>query len=101
MAQPTNKERIALNATELGRLMKETPKAVTDSEKYGKTVWFDLTTWDDGSKSLSGYNSETKSRYNLGKVFPQRDNQNSGQNFAPQQASTQAQTIPADDDLPF
>ena len=98
MAQPTNKERIALNATELGRLMKETPKAVTDSDKYGKTVWFDLTTWEDGSKSLSGYNSETKSRYNLGKVFPAK--QQEGQ-VSQQQASVQAQTVPADDDLPF
>ena len=96
MAQRTNKERIALNATELGRLMKETPKAVTDSDKYGKTVWFDLTTWEDGSKSLSGYNSETKSRYNLGKVFPQKD-QNQ-QQMSPQTASAQAQ---ATDDLPF
>lgn len=96
MAQPTNKERIALNATELGRLMKETPKAVTDSEQYGKTVWFDLTTWEDGSKSLSGYNSETKSRYNLGKVFPQKTQD--GQ-VTPQQASVQAQATT--DDLPF
>jgi hypothetical protein len=80
MAQPTNKERIALNVTELGKLMKESPKSVTDSDKYGKSVWFDLTTWDDGSKSLSGYNPETKSTQ------------------TPQQASTMAQ---ATDDLPF
>ena len=97
MAQPTNKERIALNATELGRLMRETPKSVTDSDKYGKTVWFDLTTWDDGSKSLSGYNPDTKSRYNLGKVFPQKQEGQSNQ----KQASVQAQFVPADDDLPF
>lgn len=96
MAQPTNKERIALNATELGRLMKETPKAVTESDQYGKTVWFDLTTWEDGSKSLSGYNSETKSRYNLGKVFPQKEQD--GQS-SPQQAPAQAQATA--DDLPF
>ena len=52
MAQPTNKERIALNVNELGKLMKESPKSVTENEKFGKSVWFDLTTWDDGSKSL-------------------------------------------------
>ena len=97
MAQPTNKERIALNVTELGKLMKESPKSVTDSDKYGKSVWFDLTTWDDGSKSLSGYNPETKSRYNLGKVFPPRDNPNNSTQ-TPQQASITAQ---ATDDLPF
>ena len=95
MAQPTNKERIALNVTELGKLIKESPKSVTDSDKYGKSVWFDLTTWDDGSKSLSGYNPETKSRYNLGKVFPQKTQD--GQ-VTPQQASITAQ---ATDDLPF
>ena len=95
MAQPTKKERVALNATELGRLMKETPKAVTDSDKYGKTVWFDLTTWDDGSKSLGGYNPDTKQRYNLGKVFPPRDNE-----MNPQQASINLQAV-KEDDLPF
>ena len=95
MAQPTNKERIALNVSELGKLMKESPKSVTENEKFGKSVWFDLTTWDDGSKSLSGYNPETKSRYNLGKVFPQKTQD--GQ-VTPQQASTMAQ---ATDDLPF
>lgn len=96
MAQPIKKERIALNATELGRLMRETPKSVTDSDKYGKTVWFDLTTWDDGSQSLSGYNPETKARYNLGKVFPSRENNQ----MSPQQASAQAQSVTSDD-LPF
>ena len=98
MSQPTNKERIALNVAELGKLIKETPKAVTENEKFGKTVWFDLTTWEDGSKSLSGYNSETKSRYNLGKVFPQKDNPNT---VSPQTASALAQSVNTDDDLPF
>jgi hypothetical protein len=96
MAQPVKKERVALNTTELGRFMKETPKAVTENDKYGKTVWCDKTTWDDGSQSLSGYNSETKSRYNLGKVFPPReqDGQATSQP-APAQVQTQ------DDGLPF
>jgi len=96
MAQPTKKERVALNPTELGRLMRETPKSVTDNEKYGKTVWFDLTTWDDGSKSLGGYNSETKQRYNLGKVFPEKNQD--GYTSNPQTASIEAQTT---NDLPF
>ena len=96
MAQPTKKERVALNPTELGKFMRETSKAVTDHEKYGQTVWFDLTTWDDGSKSLSGYNPETKSRYNLGKVFPSKENNQ----MSPQRASAQAQSVTSDD-LPF
>lgn len=98
MAQPTNRERVALNATELGKFMREVTKSVTDNDKYGKTVWFDLVTWDDGSKSLSGYNGETKSRYNLGKVFLAKDQEQSS--MSPQQASMQAQST-ANDGLPF
>lgn len=95
-----NKERVALKVGNLREYMQENPKAVSKSDKYGDSLWFDLTTWSDGSKSLGGYNSESKKRYDLGKVMenpkfekPTTDN---GSVF-----ETTTETKKVEDDLPF
>jgi hypothetical protein len=98
MANIANKERVGLNATELGKFMREVAKSVTESEQWGKTVWFDLVTWDDGSKSLGGYNGETKQRYKLGTVMPSKDQP---QQKAEQPFETVSKTQEVADDLPF
>jgi len=93
----TKRERVALKIGNIREYIAENPKAKTTSEQYGDTLWFDLTTWSDGSKSLGGYNSETKKKYKLGSVLPQRD-----QDKPTQQAfETTTETKEVADDLPF
>ena len=79
--------------------IQENPKAKTTSEQYGDTLWFDLTTWSDGSKSLGGYNSETKKKYKLGSVLPQREQEKTAAVQQPFETTTKSQ--PVADDLPF
>lgn len=99
MGKPISKKSIAFNVGALGDFLRENPGSVTSHEKYGKQVWLDLNTWDDGSESISAYSKEKKTSSNVGKVFPPKPQE--GQQISPQQASVQAQTIPADDGLPF
>lgn len=100
MGKPISKKSIAFNIGALGDFVRDNAASVTSHEKYGKQVWLDLNTWDDGSESISAYSKEKKVSVNVGKVFPPRE-QNANQPASPQQASIKAQTIPADDDLPF
>lgn len=95
--QVEKRERVSLKFKELGTFIREVEKAVTKSEQYGDSVWFDLVTWSDGSKSLGGYNGDTKKRYDLGKVFPPRDQEAQGN----QSFKTTTETKAVADDLPF
>lgn len=92
------RERVALKFKTLGQFIRECEKAVTKSEEHGDTVWFDKVTWSDGSVSLGGYNGETKKRYNLGKVFPPRE-QEANATSAPFETVQKTQEV--QDDLPF
>lgn len=91
------RERVSLKYKELGTFIREVEKAVTKNDQYGDSVWFDLVTWSDGSKSLGGYNGETKKRYDLGKVFPPREQDNKAQGAF--ETTTETKTVA--DDLPF
>lgn len=95
----TKRERVALKIGNIREYIQENPKAKTTSDQYGDTLWFDLTTWSDGSKSLGGYNSETKKKYKLGSVLPQRDQEQSSAVKQPFETTTKSQ--PVADDLPF
>jgi len=98
--QVQKRERVSLKFKELGTFIREVEGAVTKSEKYGDSVWFDLVTWSDGSKSLGGYNGETKKRYDLGKVFPPRDD-NKKPVTMNEPFETVNKTKAVADDLPF
>lgn len=95
----TKRERVALKIGNIREYIQENPKAKTTNEKYGDTLWFDLTTWSDGSKSLGGYNSETKKKYNLGSVLAPREQNNSSAVKQPFETTNKSQ--PVADDLPF
>ena len=96
----TKRERVALKIGNIKEYILENPKAKTSSEQYGETLWFDLTTWSDGSKSLGGYNSETKKKYKLGSVLPPRE-QDQNQQTTGQPFETTNKSQPVADDLPF
>ena len=95
----TKRERVALKIGNIREYIQENPKAKTTSDQYGDTLWFDLTTWSDGSKSLGGYNSETKKKYKLGSVLPQREQEKTAGVQQPFETTTKSQ--PVADDLPF
>jgi hypothetical protein len=97
MGKPVSKKSIAFSVNALGDFVRQNPSQVTDHEKYGKQIWLDFNVWEDGSESISAYSKEQKTSVNLGKVFPPKDN---GQ-MSPQKASVVAQTVTADDDLPY
>ena len=65
MATVVRKWSFPLSIDKIKQAMKEQPKKVTDSEKYGKTLWVDGAEFEDGGVSLSVYNSETKDRIRI------------------------------------
>jgi len=74
MSKPVRRLRGALNINGIQQAIKEHTKAVTDSEKYGKSVWADLVEWDDGSWSLSSYDGQTNIR--LSSSFKPKEDSN-------------------------
>lgn len=99
MGKPISKKSIAFSVGALGEFVRQNPDAVKDHEQYGKQVWLDLNTWDDGSESVSAYSKGEKKSVNLGRVFLPKEN--NGQSQSPQIASAKAQSVSVDDDLPF
>lgn len=55
-----------LSLEEIQKSIKGNPKAVTESEKYGKALWVEITEWSDGGLSASNFNSESKQAYKIG-----------------------------------
>lgn len=63
---PVKKWNMPLNLEEIQKSIKENPKAITESDKYGKALWVEVTEWSDGGLSASNYNSETKQGFKIG-----------------------------------
>jgi len=57
-----SRRRGALNINGIQQAIKEHTKSVTDSDKYGKSVWCDLTEWEHGTFSISSYDGNTSIR---------------------------------------
>jgi hypothetical protein len=66
MNTPVRKWNMPLSLEEIQKSIKGNPKAVTESEKYGKAIWVEVTEWSDGGISASNFNSETKQGYKIG-----------------------------------
>ena len=69
-----------LNIDDLGKTIKSNPDKVVNKENYGRNLQIDGKQWEDGSISLSIYNKESKERFNIGKIFKskfQQDTSNS------------------------
>lgn len=65
-AKPVKKWNIPLKLDAVSESVKGNPKAFSESEKYGKTLWVEATEWSDGGLSIGNYNSETKTNFKLG-----------------------------------
>lgn len=55
-----------LSVEEIQKSINGNPKAVTESDKYGKSLWVEVTEWSDGGISASNYNAETKQSFKIG-----------------------------------
>lgn len=77
---PVRKWNMPLSLEEIQKSIKGNPKAVTSSDKYGKSLWVEVTEWSDGGLSASNFNSESKEGYKIGnngklKVAPNNQSQ--------------------------
>lgn len=63
---PVKKWNMPLSLEEIQKSINQNPKAVTESDKYGKALWVEVTEWSDGGLSASNYNSETKQGFKIG-----------------------------------
>lgn len=66
MNTPVKKWRMPLSVEEIQKSINGNPKAVTESDKYGKSLWVEVTEWSDGGISASNYNAETKQSFKIG-----------------------------------
>ena len=94
--QPVRKWRAALNMDEQKNLAKANPKSISKSDKYGTSQWVDVAEWSDGNLTISGYDPESKTRFNIG-IGRAQDEQQAQQKTT---AKSSAQPVEADD-LPF
>jgi len=93
--QPTRKGRGPLNLNQIKEYTTANPKSMSNSDNYGKSVWVDAAEWEDGRISLTGYDPETKKRFNIGFLDFKADNQSAPTKENFKNASTE------DDGLPF
>jgi hypothetical protein len=80
MSKVVSRRRGALSINGIQQTIKEHAKSVTDSEKYGKSVWCDLTEWEDGTFSISSYDGSTSIRLS-GSFKPKEADMSGGLDF--------------------